>query len=53
MDRMQTLERRVKDFERRTGKAAPDIMKLVSGVNGRERIGSASSARFAWDMMRS
>ena len=37
MDRMQTLERRVKDFEQKTGKAAPDIIKLVSGVNGRRK----------------
>jgi len=37
MDRMQSLERRVKDFEQKTGKAAPDIIKLVSGVNGRRK----------------
>ena len=37
MDRMQTLERRVKDFEQKTGKAAQDIIKLVSGVNGRRK----------------
>jgi RNA polymerase primary sigma factor len=37
MDRMQSLERKVKDFEHRTGKAAPDILKLISGVNGRRK----------------
>jgi RNA polymerase primary sigma factor len=34
MDRMQTLERRVKDFEHKTAKSAPELLKLVSGTNG-------------------
>jgi len=37
MDRMQTLERRVKDFENRTGKTGPEILKLVAGMNGRRK----------------
>ncbi len=37
MDRMQLLERRVKEFEQKTGKAAPEILKLVSGLNGRRK----------------
>ena len=37
MDRMQTLERRVKDFESRTGKTGPEIIKLVAGMNGRRK----------------
>jgi RNA polymerase primary sigma factor len=37
MDRMQVLERRVKDFEHRTGKTGSEIVKLVSGMNGRRK----------------
>ena len=37
MDRMQTLEKRIKDFEQKTGKPAPEILKLVSGLNGRKK----------------
>ena len=37
MERMQTLERRVKDFEHRTGKGAPELLKLVSNMNGRKK----------------
>jgi len=37
MDRMQTLERRVQDFESRTGKTGPEILKLVAGMNGRRK----------------
>ena len=37
MDRMQILERRVKDFEHRTGKTGSEIVKLVSGMNGRRK----------------
>ena len=37
MDRMQSLERRVKDFEHKTAKSAPELLKLVSGTNGNGR----------------
>ena len=37
MDRMQSLERRIKEFEQKTGKPAPEILKLVSGMNGRRK----------------
>jgi RNA polymerase primary sigma factor len=37
MDRMQTLERRVKEFEQRTGKSASEILKLVANLNGRKK----------------
>jgi RNA polymerase primary sigma factor len=37
MDRMQSLERRIKDFEQRTGKPASEILKLVSGMNGKRK----------------
>ncbi|MDP2601900.1 MAG: RNA polymerase sigma factor RpoD [Deltaproteobacteria bacterium] len=37
MDRMQTLERRVAEFEQKTGKAGPEILKLVAGMNGRRK----------------
>ena len=37
MDRMQTLERRVKEFEQRTGKSAPELLKMVSNLNGRKK----------------
>jgi RNA polymerase primary sigma factor len=36
-DRMQTLERRVKEFEQRTGKTAPELLKLVTNLNGRKK----------------
>ncbi|MGH7818070.1 MAG: RNA polymerase sigma factor RpoD, partial [Candidatus Binatia bacterium] len=32
MERMQTLERRIKDFERRVGKPSSEILKLVAHV---------------------
>jgi RNA polymerase primary sigma factor len=34
---MQTLERRVKEFEQRTGKSASEILKLVANLNGRKK----------------
>ena len=37
MDRMQLLDRRVKEFELKTGKGASEILKLVSGLNGRRK----------------
>jgi RNA polymerase primary sigma factor len=37
MDRMQTLERRVKEFEQRTGKSASELLKLVANLNGRKK----------------
>jgi RNA polymerase primary sigma factor len=37
MDRMQTLERRVKEFEQRSGKSASEILKLVANLNGRKK----------------
>jgi RNA polymerase primary sigma factor len=37
MERMQGLERRVKDFEQKTGKSASEILKLVSGANGHKK----------------
>jgi RNA polymerase primary sigma factor len=37
MERMQSLERRVRDFEHRTGKPGAEIVKLVSGMNGRKK----------------
>jgi RNA polymerase primary sigma factor len=37
MDRMQSLERRIKDFEQKTGKPASEILRLVSGMNGRRK----------------
>ncbi|MGH7823966.1 MAG: RNA polymerase sigma factor RpoD, partial [Candidatus Binatia bacterium] len=37
MERMQGLERRVKDFEHRTGKSASDILKLISSANGHKK----------------
>ncbi len=37
MDRMQTLERRIKEFEQKTGKPAPEILRLVSSLNGRKK----------------
>ena len=37
MDRMQSFERRIKEFEHKTGKPAQDILRLVSGMNGRRK----------------
>ena len=37
MERMQSLERRVKDFEQKIGRPGPEIVKLVSGMNGRKK----------------
>jgi RNA polymerase primary sigma factor len=37
MDRMQTLERRVKEFEQKTGKTASELLKLVANLNGRKK----------------
>jgi RNA polymerase primary sigma factor len=37
MDRMQTYERRIKDFELKTGKPSSEVLKLVSGLNGRKK----------------
>ena len=37
MERMQLFDRRVKDFELKTGKGASEILKLVSGLNGRRK----------------
>jgi RNA polymerase primary sigma factor len=37
MDRMQTLERRIKDFELKTGKPSAEVLKLVAGLNGRKK----------------
>ncbi len=37
MDRMQSFERRIKEFEHKTGKTAQDILRLVSGMNGRRK----------------
>jgi RNA polymerase primary sigma factor len=37
MERMQGLERRVKDFESKTGKSAAEILKLVSSANGHKK----------------
>jgi RNA polymerase primary sigma factor len=37
MDRMQTLERRIKEFEQRTGKSASELLKLVANLNGRKK----------------
>jgi RNA polymerase primary sigma factor len=37
MERMQSLERRVKDFEQKIGKPGPEIVKLVSGMNGKKK----------------
>jgi len=34
---MQTFERRIKDFELKTGKPSTEVLKLVSGLNGRKR----------------
>jgi RNA polymerase primary sigma factor len=37
MDRMQSFERRIKEFEQKTGKPAQEILRLVSGMNGRRK----------------
>jgi RNA polymerase primary sigma factor len=37
LDRMQTLEKRIKDYEQKTGKSAPEILKLVASLNGRKK----------------
>jgi RNA polymerase primary sigma factor len=37
MERMQSLERRVKDSEQKTGKSGAEIVRLVSGMNGRKK----------------
>ena len=37
MEHMQSLERRIKDFEQKTGKPGGEILKLVSGMNGRKK----------------
>ena len=37
MDRMQTLERRVRDFEHRVGKPSPEILRLVAEADGRKK----------------
>src|SRR3954453_531682 len=37
MDRMQSLERRVKEYEHKTGKPANELLKLVSNLNGRKK----------------
>jgi RNA polymerase primary sigma factor len=38
MDRMQALERGVREFEQKTGKPAAEILKMVSGANGRRKL---------------
>jgi RNA polymerase primary sigma factor len=37
MDRMQALERCVKEFEQKTGKSASELLKLVVNLNGRKK----------------
>jgi RNA polymerase primary sigma factor len=37
MERMQSLERRVKEFEQKIGKPSMEIVKLVSGMNGKRK----------------
>jgi RNA polymerase primary sigma factor len=37
MDRMQSLERRIKEYEQKTGKSAQEILRLVSGMDGRRK----------------
>jgi len=37
MERLQTLERRVKDYERRVGKPSSDILKIVGNADGRRK----------------
>jgi RNA polymerase primary sigma factor len=37
MEKMQILERRIKDFELKTGKPSGEMLKLISGLNGRKK----------------
>ena len=37
MDRMQSLERRIKEYEQKTGKSAQEILRVVAGMNGRRK----------------
>jgi len=37
LERMQSLERRVKEFEQRAGKSSGEILKLVSDADGRKK----------------
>jgi RNA polymerase primary sigma factor len=37
MERMQSLERRVREFEQKVGKPSAEIVKLVSGMNGKRK----------------
>ena len=37
LERMQMLERKIKDFEHRTMRSAPELLRLVSGMNGRKK----------------
>ena len=37
MERMQALERRIKDFERKVGKPASEILRLVSEADGHKK----------------
>ena len=37
MERMQSLERRVRDFEHRVGKSSPEILRLVAEADGRKK----------------
>jgi RNA polymerase primary sigma factor len=37
MERMQSLERRVKDFEQKIGKPGTEIVRIVSGMNGKKK----------------
>jgi RNA polymerase primary sigma factor len=37
MDRMQSLERRIKEFEQKIGKPSTEFVKLVSGMNGKRK----------------
>jgi len=37
MERMHAVERRIEEFEQKTGKTAPEILKMVSSMNGRRK----------------
>jgi RNA polymerase primary sigma factor len=37
LDRMQALERRIREFEMKTGKSAAELLKLVANLNGRKK----------------
>jgi len=37
LERMQSLERRIKEFEQRAGKPSSDILKLVNDADGRKK----------------